>query len=448
MDGEHERNHRHEDAGEDPSLYLNRELSWLDFNDRVLQLAEDEQVPLLERVKFCAIYTTNLDEYYMVRVAGLRDQIDAGVENPTQDGRIPSETIALIRERVLEQGGRLTGCFEGRLRPAARRPRHPARERERARRGAPRGAGQALPEGDLPSPHPAGRGSRTAVPLHLQPVAQPRRARARPRQRPDRVRAREGPDRDPPPLRHPQAVHARHRPAGAARGRDRQPPGRAVPGHGDRRLRRLQGHPRRRPRGLRRRRRPAAGGRGRAAPQALRRGRAGRGRVQLLRAAARGAREPARGTGGGGLPGRRPARHGRAVADRQAARPRRAARGADRGHHPSAAAAPRGRSPGCARRDARRRSARPPPLRVLRHLGRALRRAGRRGPQRAGDQADRLPHQRRLAAGARADRRDRARQAGGRAGRAAGALRRAHEHPLGQGAWRRPGCTSSTASPR
>ena len=66
----------------DPSLYLNRELSWLDFNDRVLQLAEDERVPLLERVKFCAIYTTNLDEYYMVRVAGLRDQIDAGVENP------------------------------------------------------------------------------------------------------------------------------------------------------------------------------------------------------------------------------------------------------------------------------------------------------------------------------------------------------------------------------
>src|SRR6202453_1543764 len=103
---------------EDPSLYLTRELSWLDFNDRVLQLAEDERVPLLERVKFCAIYTTNLDEYYMVRVAGLRDQIDAGVENRSQDGRTPSDTIALIRERVLEQGRRLTDCFEGILRPA------------------------------------------------------------------------------------------------------------------------------------------------------------------------------------------------------------------------------------------------------------------------------------------------------------------------------------------
>jgi polyphosphate kinase len=102
----------------DPGLYLNRELSWLDFNERVLQLAEDERVPLLERVKFCAIYTTNLDEFYMVRVAGLRDQIDAGVEKPGQDGRTPSETIALIRERVLGLGRRLTDCFEGRLRPA------------------------------------------------------------------------------------------------------------------------------------------------------------------------------------------------------------------------------------------------------------------------------------------------------------------------------------------
>jgi polyphosphate kinase len=102
----------------DPSLYLNRELSWLDFNDRVLQLAEDEALGLLERVKFCAIYTTNLDEFYMVRVAGLRDQIDAGVENPSQDGLIPSETIARIRERVLGMSRRLTDCFEGRLRPA------------------------------------------------------------------------------------------------------------------------------------------------------------------------------------------------------------------------------------------------------------------------------------------------------------------------------------------
>ncbi len=103
---------------QDPALYLNRELSWLDFNDRVLQLAEEQRLQLLERVKFCAIYTTNLDEFYMVRVAGLRDQIDAGVENPGQDGRTPSQTIALIRERVHSLSRRLTDCFEGELRPA------------------------------------------------------------------------------------------------------------------------------------------------------------------------------------------------------------------------------------------------------------------------------------------------------------------------------------------
>jgi polyphosphate kinase len=102
----------------DPALYFNRELSWLDFNERVLQLAEDEQVPLLERAKYCAIYTTNLDEYYMVRVAGLYDQIEAGVEVPSQDGLTTSETIAAIRERVTELGARLSDCFERRLRPA------------------------------------------------------------------------------------------------------------------------------------------------------------------------------------------------------------------------------------------------------------------------------------------------------------------------------------------
>src|SRR5438552_6018979 len=106
------------ETGTDPALYLNRELSWLDFNDRVLQLAEDESLPLLERVKFCAIYTTNLDEFFMVRVAGLRDQIDAGVETASQDGLTPSETIALIRERTLAQGRRLSACFEGQLRGA------------------------------------------------------------------------------------------------------------------------------------------------------------------------------------------------------------------------------------------------------------------------------------------------------------------------------------------
>ena len=102
----------------DPSLYINRETSWLEFNDRVLQLAEDPSLPLLERVKFCAIYTTNLDEFYMVRVAGLQDQIEAGFESPSQDGFTPTQTAAAIRAQVLEQSARLTSCFEEELRPA------------------------------------------------------------------------------------------------------------------------------------------------------------------------------------------------------------------------------------------------------------------------------------------------------------------------------------------
>ena len=100
----------------------------------------------------------------------------------------------------------------------------------------------------------------------------------------------------------------------------------------------------------------------------------------------------------------------------------------------AAAPAGRRRPGGRVRRHARRRPARAPPLRLLRHLGRALRRAGRRRPRRAGDQADRVPDLGRLAARPRAHPRVRARQAGGVPGRAQGPLRRAREHPVGQGA--------------
>ncbi|MEJ7784145.1 MAG: polyphosphate kinase 1 [Solirubrobacteraceae bacterium] len=102
----------------DPELYLNRELSWVDFNQRVLELAEDEALPLLERVKFAAIYTTNLDEFFMVRVAGVHDQLDAGVSGRQADGMTAGETMDAIAGRVRDLGGRLGRCFEGQLRPA------------------------------------------------------------------------------------------------------------------------------------------------------------------------------------------------------------------------------------------------------------------------------------------------------------------------------------------
>jgi polyphosphate kinase len=103
---------------EDPALYFNRELSWLDFNQRVLELAEDPEVPLLEQVRFCAIYASNLDEFYMVRVAGLFDQIDAGIDARGPDGLAPGEQIDAIQARVLELDHRLHECFNGILRPA------------------------------------------------------------------------------------------------------------------------------------------------------------------------------------------------------------------------------------------------------------------------------------------------------------------------------------------
>src|SRR5436853_741236 len=102
---------------DDASLYANRELSWLDFNDRVLQLVEDETMPLLERAKFLAIWDSNLDEFFMVRVAGLHDQVEAGIDARGPDGLSPSDTIDQVVERVSAQDGRHSRQWEELIRP-------------------------------------------------------------------------------------------------------------------------------------------------------------------------------------------------------------------------------------------------------------------------------------------------------------------------------------------
>ena len=81
--------------------YINRELSWVDFNARVLALAEDTKTPLLERAKFLAIFASNLDEFYMVRVAGLKRQIEAGVSQRSPDGLTPREQLSAIAEKAV-----------------------------------------------------------------------------------------------------------------------------------------------------------------------------------------------------------------------------------------------------------------------------------------------------------------------------------------------------------
>jgi polyphosphate kinase len=87
----------------DPSLYTNRELSWLEFNQRVLDQAIADHHPLLERIKFLAIVGSNLDEFFMVRVATLRKRQRAGLEQVSPDGLTVSQQLAAIRDRAVHR---------------------------------------------------------------------------------------------------------------------------------------------------------------------------------------------------------------------------------------------------------------------------------------------------------------------------------------------------------
>jgi polyphosphate kinase len=84
----------------DPKLYINRELSWLTFNERVLAEAADQTLPTFERLRFLGIVSTNLDEFFMVRVAGLKQQQSGGVVETRADGMLPAEQLSSISERV------------------------------------------------------------------------------------------------------------------------------------------------------------------------------------------------------------------------------------------------------------------------------------------------------------------------------------------------------------
>jgi polyphosphate kinase len=102
---------------DDPSLYYSRELSWLEFNDRVLEEALDERNPLLERLKFIAIYSTNLDEYFMIRVAALKQQVEAEVHRRSNDGRLPEEHLRAIAERLRPSLAKHMACLRDRILP-------------------------------------------------------------------------------------------------------------------------------------------------------------------------------------------------------------------------------------------------------------------------------------------------------------------------------------------
>jgi polyphosphate kinase len=100
------------------ALFINRELSWLEFNARVLHEAQDARTPLLERVKFLSIFSTNLDEFYMVRVAGLRRKAAQGAKQYPPDGMTPPEQLAAVRARVRALLAARDRCLEDALLPA------------------------------------------------------------------------------------------------------------------------------------------------------------------------------------------------------------------------------------------------------------------------------------------------------------------------------------------
>jgi polyphosphate kinase len=105
-------------TGADTGLFINRELSWLAFNERVLEEAADDTVPLLERVKFAAIVASNLDEFFMVRVARLMREVEDGEAAPDLSGLTPAQQLARVRERARAQATSLGSLVRDGLRPA------------------------------------------------------------------------------------------------------------------------------------------------------------------------------------------------------------------------------------------------------------------------------------------------------------------------------------------
>ncbi len=408
--------------------YIDRELSWLEFNARVLALAENESLPLLERAKFLAIFSSNLDEFFQVRVSGLTEQLEAGIRPTSEEGIDQLEQFERDpgpRRRARHPAGgrvhqrraaRAAGRGDRVLRLARPRRRRPRPDHERVRRT------------HLPGAHAARGRPRPSVPVHLESLAQPRGGRTRREHGRATVRPREGAAAPPAVRRGAEQLTLRRPRTG-----DRGPPRRAVPRNGGAGALRVPRHARCRLRALRRCRGPARGHGIRAPPA----------HEVRCRGAARGRRrDDTRGTATA-LPRARAGTGGR-LRDRQSARPQRADGALQpaptraevrRVHAADACAAHRGRRRRHLPRHARRRCLAPPPVRHLQRHRRGLRRPGRARPASARDQADPVPHRRRRGGHRGVTRQGgRGRQAGRRVGRAQSPLRGTGEHRTGSDA--------------
>src|SRR5262245_62777785 len=104
-------------ALDSPALYINRELSWLAFNQRVLDQARDHRHPLLERVKFLAIVGTNLDEFFMIRVAALQKQLRTHREHVSSDGLTTEQQLTMVRTQARQMLDEQARCWTDALRP-------------------------------------------------------------------------------------------------------------------------------------------------------------------------------------------------------------------------------------------------------------------------------------------------------------------------------------------
>ena len=164
----------------------------MEFDARILALAEDPGRPLLERVKFLAIFARNLDEFFQIRVSGLEEQVEAGVSVITPDGMTPLEQLEAVRRRVVELTGPRRGPVEHGAEAGTGEATHPRGGLGSAGRGGPGAPGPPVPREHLPGADAAVGRPRAPLPLHLEPLAEPRRGGAGPADRRAALRAREG----------------------------------------------------------------------------------------------------------------------------------------------------------------------------------------------------------------------------------------------------------------